>query len=223
MATVRKIVFRKDEIYHIFNRGLDRRSVFTDKRELTRAKELIKFYRNSYVPLRYSQFLLQPKDRQNQLLELMESGNKLVSIISYCLMPNHFHFLVKQLEENGITKFISNFTNGYTKYYNQKHSRSGPLFEGVFKAVYVETDEQFLHLSRYIHLNPVVSSIIKLSDLSNYQWSSYPDYIGLSNSAFCDKNLVLEMFKSPKDYERFVLDQVDYGKKLEEIKHLILE
>lgn len=153
----------------------------------------------------------------------MESSGKQVSIISFCLMPNHFHILIKQLNENGITKFIANFTNGYTKYFNQKNSRTGPLFEGTFKATHIETDEQFVHLSRYIHLNPVASSIINLLDLNNYQWSSYPEYIGISNSNLSNKELVLDLFKSPNDYKNFVLDQVNYAKELEKIKHVVLD
>lgn len=223
MATVRKIAFANEEIYHVFNRGLDRRPTFTDKRELSRALELIKFYQYSNTPVRYSQFLVLPKDKQEFIYSMMTSSPKLVSIISFCLMPNHFHFLLKQLKENGISRFISDFTNGYTKYFNLKNSRTGPLFGGTFKAVYVESNEQLLHLSRYIHINPVVSSVITLNDLSHYRWSSYPEFTDLNNDGLCDKKLILDMFKDPKIYQQFVLDQVDYAKELEMIKHLILE
>lgn len=224
MATVRKIVFSNNELYHIFNRGLDRRPIFTDKRELNRALELIKFYQYSNIPIRYSRFILLPSEKQQEILNQIRSGNKLISIISFCLMPNHFHILVKQLEDGGITKFVSNFTNGYTKYFNLKHSRSGPLLGGTFKAVYVETNEQLLHLSRYIHINPVVSSVINIRDLNNYRWSSYQEfYRSLNSSDVCDKGLILDTFKKPEIYQNFVLDQIDYGKTLEEIKHLILD
>lgn len=223
MATVRKIVFANEEIYHTFNRGLDRRPTFIDKRELTRALELIRFYQYSNTPIRYSQFLLLPKDKQEFIYSLMTSSPKLVSIISFCLMPNHFHFLLKQLEENGVSRFISDFTNSYTKYFNLKNSRTGPLFGGTFKAVCVESNEQLLHLSRYIHINPVVSSVITLNDLSNYRWSSYPEFTNPNNNGLCNKELVLNMFKHPEIYQRFVLDQIDYAKELETIKHLTLE
>ncbi len=223
MATNRKIVFKNEEIYHIFNRGVERREIFTNSKEFSRMLELIKFYRFSYTPIRYSQFLLLPKERQDQILDMFKKNEVLVEIIAFCLMPNHFHFIIKQRLEKGITTFMANISNSYAKYFNTKNDRVGPLFQGAFKAVYIETDEQLIHLSRYIHLNPVVSSVIDASELNHYRWSSYFNYISKIESEFILSNMVLNMFKSQKDYEKFVLDQIDYGKKLEIIKHLALE
>ena len=138
-------------------------------------------------------------------------------------MPNHFHFLLKQNRDKGISTFLSNFTNAYVKYFNTKYKRSGPLFENAFKAVYVENEEQLIHLSRYIHINPVVSSMIKKEELEFYPWSSYPEYLGLSKDAIASKDIILEYFRSVKEYKEFVTNQIDYAKKLEEIKHLLLE
>ncbi|MDO8638457.1 MAG: transposase [Candidatus Daviesbacteria bacterium] len=223
MATNRKIVFKNEEIYHIFNRGVERREIFTNSKEFSRMLELIKFYRFSYTPIRYSQFLLLPKERQDQILDMFKKNEVLVEIIAFCLMPNHFHFIIKQRLEKGITTFMANISNSYAKYFNTKNDRVGPLFQGAFKAVYIETNEQLIHLSRYIHLNPVVSSVIDTSELNRYRWSSYFNYISKIESEFILSNMVLNMFKSQKDYEKFVLDQIDYGKKLEIIKHLALE
>lgn len=138
-------------------------------------------------------------------------------------MPNHFHFLLKQLQDNGISIFISKFSNSYAKYFNTKHERVGPLFQGRFKAIHIENDEQLIHVSRYIHLNPVVSSLINTEALESYLWSSYPKYLDLAMLDFVDKEMVMSFFKSEVKYKNFVLDQIDYGKKLEQIKHLILE
>lgn len=138
-------------------------------------------------------------------------------------MPNHFHFLLKQKIDHGISNFISNFTNSYTKYFNTKYDRVGPLFQGLFKAVLVESEEQLIHLSRYIHLNPVTSSLVKPEDLQNYYWSSYPEYVDLLEDSLTNKHLILDFFPSIDKYKEFVLDQVDYAKKLEFIKHLILD
>lgn len=91
-------------------------------------------------------------------------------------MPNHFHLLLQQIRDGGITEFISKLTNSYTRYFNIRNKRIGPLFQGEFKAVHVETDEQLIHLSRYIHLNPIVSYITK--KLESYQWFSYLEYLG---------------------------------------------
>lgn len=136
-------------------------------------------------------------------------------------MPNHFHFLLQQKREGGITEFISKLSNSYTKYYNIKHKRVGLLFQGEFKAVHVDDDEQLVHLSRYIHLNPIVSYATK--DLETYTWSSYLEYIGASEAAFCNKEIVLGQFHGAHAYKKFVLDQKDYGMKLEAIKHQLLD
>lgn len=223
MATNRKVVFRNGEIYHVFNRGIDRRSIFTNKREFERAKQLIKFYRHKELPIRYSQVLQQPEVLRKKLFESVYKSERLIDILSYCLMPNHFHFLVKQTKDNGVSKFASNFTNSYTKYFNTKSQRTGPIFEGVFKAVYVETDQQLIHLSRYIHLNPVSSSIIAEDMLNNYPWSSYSEYLSLSDDGIAEKELILGFFKSAGDYQNFVENQMGYAKELDSIKHLVLE
>lgn len=223
MATVRKITFVNDYIYHVFNRGIERRSIFTNKREFERAQELIKFYKHKETPIRFSRFIKLAEDVRNNIPKTLYKSERLVDILAYCLMPNHFHFMLKQNTDRGISTFISNFANAYTKYFNTKNQRSGPLLEGVFKAVLVESEEQLIHLSRYIHLNPIASSIIGADKLDYYAWSSYPEYLSLSNNEICQKSKILEMFKSVEEYQKFVNDQIEYTKKLEAIKHLTLE
>ena len=225
MATNRKLVFQNDSLYHVFNRGIERRPVFQNTREFQRALELINFYNHKDIPLRYSQFLQLSLEIRESVFKKLSEGERLIDILAFCLMPNHFHFLFRQKIDNGISTFISNFTNSYTKYFNTKYERIGPLFEGVFKAVFVETDDQLIHLSRYIHLNPVVSSIIKDDQLLDYRWSSYPAYLSLSKDSapILDKETVLSFFKTSKQYEEFILNQIDYGKQLEKIKHLAID
>ncbi|MBI4092056.1 MAG: transposase [Candidatus Levybacteria bacterium] len=224
MATNRRLVFSNGYIYHVFNRGIDRRTIFTGIREYSRAQELIQFYKHSETPIRYSKFLQLPNSLKEDVSRELNKNESQVDILAYCLMPNHFHFMLQQKIDRGIPIFVSNFTNAYTRYFNTKHERIGPIFEGIFKAVLVESDEQFIHLSRYIHLNPVVSSVINESDLNKYKWSSYPEYISiLKGNAISNRDLVMSMFESTKHYEKFVLDHVEYGKKLELIKHLTLE
>jgi putative transposase len=136
-------------------------------------------------------------------------------------MPNHYHLLLRQLEEKGISEFINKVTNSYTKYFNTRHERVGPLLQGQFKAVRIESDEQLIHVSRYIHLNPLVAFLVK--DLKEHAYSSYPAYIDLRKDKLCEKEFILAMFKNSQIYEHFVLDQADYGKTLEQIKHKLLE
>lgn len=150
----------------------------------------------------------------------ISKNQKIVDIVCYCLMPNHFHFLVRQKKDKGITEFISKLSNSYTKYFNIKYSRVGPLLQGEFKAVHVENDAQLLHLSRYIHLNPLVNYITK--DLNLYKWSSYQEYIR-GNSQICIKDSVLTQFQSAKTYNQFILDQIDYATTLESVKHQLID
>lgn len=223
MATARKMVFRNDSFYHIFNRGMDKRETFLNKREFFRAVELLSFYKYKSIPVRFSLYHNSPIKKQNEYMDLMIKSGTLVDIVAYCLMPNHFHLLLKQKVDRGVTIFVSNFINAYTRYFNMKHERIGALFQGVFKAVYIESDEQLLHVSRYIHLNPLMASIVDDYSLETYQWSSYPAYLHKNKSTFVDNEIVLNFFASSKSYKSFVIDQIDYAKKLAEIKHVTLE
>ncbi|MBI4990750.1 transposase [Candidatus Gottesmanbacteria bacterium] len=221
---MRNLVFAADQIYHVFNRGIEKRPTFLDKREYERALLTVDFYQYEDPPLRLAKALqLNKKEREEFFINLKKQGMKLATVICFCFMPNHFHFLLKQKKEGGITKFLSNFANSYTRYFNTKHKRVGPLFQGTFKAVRIEDEEQLLHVSRYIHLNPVTSYLIKEEDLNSYQWSSFPEYLRHVKDNICDKDMVLAHFKSADTYRRFVYDQSDYSKRLAQIKHLIFD
>src|SRR5258706_16455772 len=121
-------------------------------------------------------------------------NTKIVEIIAYCFMLNHFHFLIRQIREGGITEFVSKISNSYTKYFNVKYERVGPLLQGEFQAVHIETDEQLIHVSRYIHLNPTVNFIAKTLD--DYPWSSFHEYTDETISGFCEKDIILNQFLS---------------------------
>src|SRR5438045_544600 len=119
----RKVPLITDEIYHVFNRGIDRRITFSAKKEFERAVETIKFYRFLSPPVRLSNFLRVQEEMKETLLRTLHSKNKLVDILCYCFMPNHFHFLLRQRVEKGISIFLSNFQNSYTRYFNTRHKR----------------------------------------------------------------------------------------------------
>ncbi|MBI4991206.1 transposase [Candidatus Gottesmanbacteria bacterium] len=212
-----------DQIYHVFNRSIERIPIFTNNKAAKRAIDTITYYRFERLSVRLSYFLLWSDTRQKELLLQLEKENKtLVTIICYCYMPNHFHFLLKQNQQNGISKFLSKFENSFTKYFNTSAKRKGHLFLGQFKAVRIETEEQLLHISRYIHLNPYSSFVVKnLENLLSYEWSSLPEYLGKTRG-FCIKDHILSRFKKTS-YLKFILDQADYQRRLETIKHLTLE
>ena len=195
--------------YHIYNRGSEKRNIYQQPRDYMRFLKTLYYY----------QFLgPKPKFSNFTKTNLFKSSfnSKIVEIICYCLMPNHFHFLIKQLKDGGISIFMSQLSNSYTKYFNTKYNRVGPLLQGAFKAIRIENDEQFVHVSRYIHLNPIVSGLVK--NLDDHQWSSYLEYIQ-SSGLFCSPAEILNFFSSKDKYKQFVLDQVDYGTTLELIKH----
>lgn len=221
----RKIPLITNQVYHTLNRGIALQPTFTSSRNFQRAVEIMRYYQNQNLPLRYSQFKALSIKRRSKILEdLAKEKQFWVEIIAFCLMSNHFHFMLKQVKKNGISKFMSNFTNSYTRYFNVKKKRNGSLFQGKFKAIRIESNEQLLHLSRYIHLNPYSSYVVKTTkDLEKYPYSSFPEYLGTLQTPFCNKEIVFSQFKTPALYKKFVFDQADYQRKLKEIKHLILE
>jgi putative transposase len=223
MANPRKLVFQNENFYHVFNRGLDRRITFSSAREYKRAQELLEYYQYNKIPIRYSRYLQLKQSIRQQYLESMRQSGKKISIVAYCLMPNHFHLLLKQCQEDGISMFVGNFMNAYTKYYNTRYERTGPLFQGVFKAVFVESEDQLAHVARYIHLNPVAASIINPAQLETYQWFSHQAYLNSKPDQYIDKNSIKLMQSLVPDYKTFVTDQISYSKELSRMKHLLLE
>jgi len=217
---MRNLLFADGEIYHIYNRGVEKRPTFTDKREYERAILSLMYYSFESPSLRLSKALLLNADEKRRFFQKLKEKSKITEILAYCLMANHYHLLVRQTKKNGIRKLLTYFGNSYSKYFNTKHKRSGALFQGIFKAVHIEDDEQLTHVSRYIHLNPVSSFIVSEKRLEDYPWSSFPQYTGKVSDGLCNIHIVLDLFSSKNAYKKFVLDQADYAKTLETIKHL---
>lgn len=201
----RQAVFANGQFYHVFNRGVEKRTTFIDRRDYNRFIDSLNYYRARDQHVRFSF-----RGRITFLNKDISSGHLLAEVVSYCLMPNHFHLLLKQVTDNGISTYLSKLSNSYTKYFNTRHKRVGPLFQGSFKAVRVKNDEQLIHVCRYIHLNPLIDYLVK--DLRAYIYSSYLEYLG-AEKGFCHKNYIMSNF-SPEAYEKFVLDQEDYGRSI---------
>lgn len=223
MASFRKVPLVTGEIYHVFNRGIDGRITFSDIKEYARAYQIMKYYRFSSPPLKLSIFL-RISDSKRQEMQEVSWGEKLVSIMCYCFMPNHFHFMLRQEMDGGISKFLSLFQNSYTRYFNTKNDRVGQLFLDNFKNVLIDGEEQLLHLSRYIHLNAYSSSIVSgLEDLYKYEWSSLSEYLGGSEDNICEKDMIKSYFKTKESYKNFVSDRADYQKELKRIENLVID
>ena len=149
-------------------------------------------------------------------------------------MPNHFHLLIKQIKQDGISLFMQKMGTGYVNYFNEKYERSGALFQGRFKAKHIDNDAYLAHLTKYIHLNPVdllepewkengLKNPGAAKDfLKNYRWSSFKDYIGIKNyPSLIEKSLIMDMLGGENKYEKFVADS--FGRDFENIKDYIIE
>lgn len=220
----RNLVFANEEIYHVYNRGIDKKEIFKTRRDYGRAEEIIDFYRFEKMPLRFSHYdRLTDEEKNKFYLTNSVILDPRVEILCYCLMPNHFHLLLRQKQEGGIAGFISNFQNSHSKYFDLKHERTGPLFQPMFHAVHIEDDRQLMHISRYIHLNPATAYLIEGNRLEEYPWSSYNSYAYDNEKSFVSTDIIMSLFKDKDEYRKFVLDFVNYERQLAAIKHLILE
>jgi putative transposase len=209
------------EYYHVFNRSIDRISIFNTTRDYQRAYETIWYYRYNKLPLSLSHYKRLDREKKFSYLSVLKHSPILVDIIAYCIMPNHIHFLLRQKHDLGISTFLKHFQQSYSKYYNKKNNRTGSLFQAKFKAVRIETDEQLLHDSRYIHLNPVTSYIIPINDLIAYQWSSFKDYMTNDPTSIVTIAPIMNFFQSKESYKDFVYSQADYQRQLHKISTII--
>jgi len=157
---------------------------------------------------------------EKQKLSLPRSSKQYVEILSYCLMPNHYHFQLKQITNKGIHIFMSNIVNAFTRYYNTINKRKGPLFLPVFHSQIAYSVEQFLHTCRYIHLNPVKDGLIKsFAELKNYNYCSYKEYIHIPN--LCNTDIVMHYFNNDvSKFIKYLEDDVEHQKLLAHIKSL---
>ncbi len=209
----RIIPFVTGNYYHLYNRGLRKQNIFANNQDYKRFIKTFFYYQIQNPKPKFSLY------QQSQLYKI-DPTQKIVEILCYCLMPNHFHLLIKQTKDNGVSEFMRKFIHSYTAYSNTKNNTLGPLFQGMFKAKLIESDEQLFHLSRYIHLNPLTSLLVK--DLKFYPWSSYHSYINSGQDTLAKED-ILSFFNSPQNYEEFVLDQADYGTTLELLKHQVID
>ncbi len=221
----RKIPLVSGEVYHVFNRSVAKQPIFSTRRDYSRFLETLSYYQFSGNPIRFSHFFrMSEEDKANQM-KILRKHTKSVELFAFCIMPNHFHILVRQLEDDGLMAFVRNIQNSYAKYFNIKYKRTGSLFQEQFKAVLIDDDNQLLHVCRYIHLNPTTSNLLKNFDqLKTYPGTSLIDYIKDNEREIIQTKHILDMFSNNKArFLRFNKDQEDYQRNLWLIKHLLLE
>ncbi|MCX5697591.1 MAG: transposase [Candidatus Omnitrophica bacterium] len=207
----RKTPLVEGNVYHVYTRSIAGYVVFSGEREYHRALETINFYVAEHPPSKFS---------SRPAVEV-DKGEKLARIIAYCLMPTHIHLVLQQLKKNGISRLMNLAFNSYSSYFNKKHNRRGPLWESRFKVVPVESDEQLLHLTRYIHLNPVTAFLVNSPE--GWTYSSYREYLGLveERQRICEFSNCLEI--NALEYQRFVCDRIGYQRELARIKNLLID
>ena len=221
--SVRKEPFITNYIYHVFNKTIDDKQIFKSNHYSSEFYQRLVYYRSSKSEQSFSKLRFLSNETLLELqLQTSLRKNFRVDILKYSLMPNHFHLLVKQLTDAGITEYISQVINSFTRYFNLKNGRKGQIFLHDFKATMIKTDEQLIHTSRYIDLNPFSSGIVtSVKDLESYKWGGYRAYIdGDYPESLVNTKPILKMFDNDRErYKEFVLDRADYQKSLEIIKH----
>ena len=226
------------EIYHIYNRGVDKRNIFMDDEDHFRfIHDLFEF--NDKNPTINLALYLKSKNGKLKEVGLPNIERKprkiLVEILVYCLMGNHYHLIVRQKAENGITEFMRKLGTGYTNYFNQKYDRTGSLFQGRFKSVCIKNNSHLMYLPIYIHLNPLDFKFHEWRDkkiknfneaiefLNSYRWSSYIDYTGQKNfPSLINKDFILSRIGDEKKFKK---ETVGWIKNFDEftIKEVSLE
>lgn len=189
----RKDTFISGAYYHIFNRVIEGEDLFRESKNYLYCIQLIKRYSLKYE----------------------------INVIAYCLMPNHYHFLLEQRSNQPVSTFVSMLFNSYVQKMNQIWDRKGLLFRARFKHVLVDRDEYLIHLCRYIHLNPVKAKLV--SHPGDWYYSNYLDWVGLRKGELMDPESRMNFFRSGQEYQDFVLDYDDKLEPEKEISKLLLE
>ncbi|MBI2621950.1 MAG: transposase [Candidatus Levybacteria bacterium] len=200
--------YAENGYYHLYNRGVEKRMTFLDSQDYAIFLSYLKEYLLPKDGKGLRQKLNDPntsyKEKANiiKILRLNNFYNE-IKLIAYCLMPNHFHFFVKQKDKQSIHKFMQSFSTRYTMYFNKKYKRVGSLFQAVYKAVLVSQEQQFIYLTKYIHKQALASK----GETFQGQPSSYPEYLGLRNTKWIQPEEVLSYFSeiNPRlSYKSFV-------------------
>lgn len=223
-------------IYHVYNRGVDKRKVFLCDADYLRFIHDLFEFNDTEPALKLNYYIGQKPSSEVGLPKMERKPRKLiVDILAFCLMPNHFHLMLRQNKENGITDFMHKLGTGYTNYFNKKYERSGALFQGKYKFVPIKEDGHFVHLPYYIHLNPLDLKFPEWKDkrikdrkkaikfLENYRWSSFLDYIGKKNfPSVTSREFLLDFFSGPGNYKKETLQWLEEIK-LGEVEGITLE
>ena len=199
----------EDSFHHVYNRGTDKRTIFEDGEDYRRFLLYLNVLNDTQVESPNDFETLARREHDAPLAE------RLVNIVAFCLMPNHYHLLLHERTPGGISKFMQRLSTAYTMYFNEKYERSGALFQGRFKSKLVDDDEYIIKVIDYIHLNPKEFGLI-----SEYEWSSYHHYCGRKKfSRLLWKDDLTEFFEVPANYLSWIREQRNF----DEVEHLKID
>ena len=212
----RKETFANGEYYHICNRGIEGRNIVMEKRDADRFVVCLAEF-NTVEPVG-SLYLLSFEIKKGK------SKKKLVDIVAYCLNPNHFHIILRQKVDGGISEFVKRLSGGHAWYFNKKHKRKGPLFQGHFRAKHITNNNHLLHASVYVNLNDLVHQLSgETAKLVRSSWNQYERKV----QGICSPNAIVSQFKTRKDYLEFAKDalagMIEKRAKYKELKEILLE
>lgn len=208
----RKDIFSEGEFYHLYNRGVEKRDIFSSDADHKRWLSILKHF-NDETPAEHVSKRLKFSDKNSEVAPRNFSEEKiaLVDILAYCLVPNHYHLLVHERREGGIVEFMRKIGTGYTMYFNKKYERVGPLFQGRFKSSHVARNEYFQYIPHYIHLNALDAlspgwknrgnTREDIRKIESYTWSSAKSYLDPTiKDEILNKELIREVFGEQKEY-----------------------
>lgn len=208
--------FYDDYFYHVFNKSIADFGIFSKSKNSIKFIDTLDYYNSLKIKLSLSVYL-----RKNSLNTdlLIPKDNSITKILSYCIMPDHYHLLVKIIHADKFSKYINNVENSFSRFFNIKTNRKGPLWQSRFKSVIIESNEHLLHVSRYIHLNPTTNYLV--DNPEDWSLSSYKNFV--SNEKYLKEYVKEISIDSCLDYKKFVENNIDYQRKLKHIKKLMID
>lgn len=217
----REDIFQNGDYYHIFDKTIDGKKIFSSPKITHEFMRTFFYYRSDKANLRYSKFKELPAAERSKREKILRFKKYFkVGIIAYCLMPNHYHFLLRQVQKNGIVTFMANILNSITRYSNLMNDRKGPIFLTQFRSKKIYTEEQLVYVVRYIHTNPYAGSVVNnIGGLFQYPYSSIQSYM-LQNNSQIDTKSVMNYFNNDRVRHRhFIENNADDQKKYEYLKY----
>jgi putative transposase len=220
-----RIKFASENFYHVYNRGTDKRKIFLDDSDYWRfliSMRLMNDEKDGLMIQWRDYKITNPDANLETFLRChLRERKPLVEFVCFSLLPNHYHFILKQISEKGISEFMRRIGIAHTMYFNEKYKRTGVLFQGTFKASEIRPNN-FLYLSVYVNCNAEVHGIAKAE---NYRWSSYQEYIREGKRGLCaiGKKVILDNFQSGEDYEKFARVNINYYREKKQDDKMFLE